>query len=475
MEQREEARVGGARQLAAHAHAVMGAEIPRDLERLMRTLLFDYLAVAGGGVPLPSSRAVRRAVVVADSRSDDRPSRVLGTEGYAAPADAAFVAGTVGHGLEMDDTFEQASSHPGTVVLPAVNAVAAATGASWDTAMRAAIAGYDVMCAVGVQLGAAESYGRGFHPTGVTGALGAAAAAALLLGLDEQQTTMAISLAANTAAGSLEFLSDGSWTKRLNAGNAAAVGVRAAVLASTDFLGPETALEGRDGFLTQYGRGVLRPLVLELGAGARETSIKFYPCCRYMHGVMDLLREVHAEIPDAALRASSVDVAVIEAGAALVSNPPERKLVIATPVDAQFSMPFGAALALTTGAAKAEQFSRAPELAADLGELMAKVTCVRSEALEAAYPAEWQAEVRVTLDDGTVVEKRENAFVGAPNNRASDDEIRAKASDLVGRDAADVLWALTQELRPDSDFAGEYLEAVYELFVDGALVAAGGE
>ncbi len=447
----------------------MSAEIPADLERLMRTLLFDYLTVAGGGVTLPSSRAVRQAVAVSATANLQQPARVLGTHVYASIADAAFVAGTIGHGLEMDDTFEEASSHPGTVVFPAVTAVASAVGATWDQVMRAAIAGYDVMCAVGVQLGAAESYGRGFHPTGVTGALGAATATALLLGLDEQQTTMAISLAANTTAGSLEFLSDGSWTKRLNAGNAAAVGVRAALLARTDFLGPETALEGRDGFLTQYGQGVRRPLVLELGAGARETSIKFYPCCRYMHGVMDLLSEIYHEVPDAAQRVTSLDVAVIEAGAALVANPPERKLVIATPVDAQFSMPFGAALTLTTGEAKATQFNDAPAIAADLAELMAKVRCVTSEALEAAYPAQWQAEVRLTLDDGSVIEKQEQAFVGAPKNRASGEKIVSKAADLVGSDSATAVWELTKNLRAGTEFVTEYLDAAYERFVDEAV------
>lgn len=457
--------ISDARQLARHAQSVKTAEIPSDLELIVRTLLFDFLTVAGGGVKLPSSSSVRKAINLSPTASSQLPARVIGTSDYASVIEAALVAGTTGHGLEMDDTFEEGSSHPGTVVFPAVNAVAAAVGATWQQAMRATIAGYDVMCAVGVQLGAAESYGRGFHPTGVTGALGAAAASALLLGLDEDQTTMAISLAANTTAGSLEFLSDGSWTKRLNAGNAAAVGVRAALLAGAGFLAPETALEGRDGFLTQYGQGVRRSLVLDLGAGARETSIKFYPCCRYMHGVMDLMIEIHHQIPDVAQRVVEIEAAVIEAGAALVANPPERKLVIGTPVDAQFSMPFGAALTLTKGEAKASQFNDAPEIASELSNLMAKVRCVTSDALEAAYPSQWQAEVRLTLDDGTVIEKREEAFIGAPTNRASDQQLLSKAEDLVGRDVAHAVWQLTTELQVNTDFVSEYLDKTYEYFL----------
>lgn len=451
-----------ARELALHTRSVAAAEIPEELAGWVRTLLFDHLAVAGGGVRLASSRAVVRSIAMAAHRSEMQPAPVLGTRRFASVADAALVAGTTGHGLELDDTFEEGSSHPGVVVFPAVAAVAAAYDSTWDEVLRASIAGYDVMCGVGVQLGAAEAYGRGFHPTGVAGALGAAAAASVLLGLDEQETTMAISLAANMTAGSLEFLSDGSWTKRLNAGNAAAVGTRAATLAAAGFVGPETAIEGRDGFLAQYGRGGGRLLGLSLGAGARDTSIKFYPCCRYMHGGIDLLRALHDEVPGVAGRVASVQVAVIEAGATLVADPPERKLVIGSPVDAQFSMPFGAAVALATGKANVAQFDDAPTVAKAMADLMAKVTCVRSEALETAYPRAWQAEIRVELQDGTVIERREPAFRGAPGNRATEAEIREKAADLVGAASAASIWAALSGLRADAPFVDGFLNGAYE-------------
>jgi 2-methylcitrate dehydratase PrpD len=453
-----------ARELAAHVRSVREAEIPADLATLMRTLLFDLLAVAGAGSTLPSSRAVLCATPLSPRRGPLQPAPVLGAAGYASAQDAALAVGTIAHALELDDTFEEGSSHPAVVILPAVAALASETGADWGTAMRAAIAGYDVMCAVGVQLGAADTYARGFHPTGVAGALGAAAASALLLDLDEHRTAMALSLAANTTAGSLEFLSDGSWTKRLNAGNASGAGIRAARLAAAGFLGPETAIEGRDGLLRQYGHGGGgRGLDLRLGRGAEETSIKFYPCCRYMHGAMDLLRAVHDERPDAAAWATRIEVAVIRAGAALVADPPARKLVIETPVDAQFSMPFGAAVALATGRATVAQFDDAARVAEQMGGIMAKVECVTSDALEDAYPARWQAEVRVELTDGTVIERSEDAFRGAPDNRATDREVRGKAADLIGPSAADALWDLCRRLEEDSPFDAEMIGTAYGL------------
>lgn len=452
-----------ARRLAAHTRLAATAPIPADLAGWMRTLLFDYLAVAGGGVRLTSSRAVVRSVATTAERSRTQSAPVIGTRRFASVIDAALVAGTTGHGLELDDTFEEGSSHPGVVVFPAVSALAAERDSTWEEVVRAAIAGYDVMCGAGVLLGAADTYSRGFHPTGVTGALGAAAAASVLLGLDEGQTTMAISLAANMTAGSLEFLSDGSWTKRLNAGNAAAVGVRAAMLAAAGYIGPESAIEGRDGFLVQYGRGGDRQLQLSLGSGALQTSLKFYPCCRYMHGVIDLLRAVHDEVPGIAEHVTAVQAGVIEAGAALVANPPARKLIIGTPVDAQFSMPFGAAVALTTGAATVEQFDNAPSVAVGLAGLMAKVECIRSDALEAAFPSQWQAEIRVELDDGSVIERRELAFRGAPGNRATEEEIRRKATDLIGPDSATSIWTSLAALEMDRSFVDGFLGDAYSV------------
>ncbi|WP_427004528.1 MmgE/PrpD family protein [Pseudarthrobacter sp. H2] len=428
------------RQLARHVLA--NQTMSPELSAWMRLLLLDYCAVTAGGANRGSAAAARAAVQVSAERNAFYPAALHGVDGFVTVEDAALVNGITAHGLELDDTFEESSLHPAVVIFPAVLAAADARGYSVDKVLSAAAAGYDVMCSVGVLLGAAESYGRGFHPTGVAGALGAAAAAAALSGLDEDQTVNALGLAANMAAGSLEFLSDGSWTKRLNAGHAAATGLRAAKLAAAGFNAPETALEGRDGFLRQYGEGLVegRELRLEYGRGALDTSIKFYPCCRYMHGNIDLLRDIHAEHPELALTdIESINVGVIKAGATLVSEPAERKLEVRTPVDAQFNMPFGAAVALTTGRATVEQFDDAPALAVELREWMEKVTCYTSEKLEAAFPAHWQAEVQVRLADGTVIERSEDAFRGAPEDRATWADIVLKAEGLIGEPSAAAL------------------------------------
>ncbi|SEJ78086.1 2-methylcitrate dehydratase PrpD [Arthrobacter sp. yr096] len=440
------------RRLAAHVvgNRIMSAE----LEERMRLLLFDYYAVTAAGTTRASAVSARSIIQTSPARSTLFPAGLPGVEGFTSVEEAALVNGITAHGLELDDTHEESSSHPAVVVFPAVLAAAEAGGYSAQQTLTAAAVGYDVMCFVGVLLGAKESYGRGFHPTGVAGVLGAAAAIASLHGLNEDETTQALGLAANMASGSLEFLSDGSWTKRLNAGHAAATGLRAARLAAAGFVAPETSLEGRDGFLRQYGEGSVdgRSLHLEFGEGALQTSIKFYPCCRYMHGNIDLLREIRDENPGLGIAdIKSIDVAVIKAGATLVSEPPEQKRRVATPVDAQFNMPFGAAVALATGEATVEQFDDAANVAANLQEWMDKVTCYTSDALEAAYPANWQAEVIVRLSNGDVIERSEKAFRGSPGDQADWATVLSKAEQLIGAEAASALEKSVKELSQTVD------------------------
>ena len=432
-----------------------------ELEDWMRLLHLDYAAVTTGGLDRDSAAAVLKAVPTFDEPSLAAPCSVVATPTrYAAEEHAALINGTIAHGLELDDTHEEGSLHPAVVIFPALFAVAETEGAAYGEVLTAAAVGYEVMCRTAVLIGSAESYGRGFHPTAISGSIGAAAAVSRLLGLDAAAATNAVAVGANLAAGSLEFLSDGSWTKRLNAGHAAANGIRAARLAQVGFDAPATAFEGDNGFLYQYGRGAAegRELRLELGSAALETSIKFYPCCRYMHGNIDLLREIHHEHPNLdPAEITAIDAAVITAGARLVSEPAERKLIVTSPVDAQFNMPFGAALAITTGEATVADFDNAPEVAKGLAETMAKVRCYTDEEVDAAYPARWQARVTVTLADGTVISRFSDAFVGSATKRATWGQIQDKAASLVGQERARELaeHARSQALEAKASLAGE--------------------
>jgi 2-methylcitrate dehydratase PrpD len=388
-----------------------------------RELLLDHLAVAERGARGPAATAAREAI------------------GTGTAADTALVTGIASHSIELDDTYERASLHPGVAVWPAVLAIASERGATLGEVLDAGTRGYDVMCGLGDRLDPGETYRRGFHPTGVVGPLAAAAAVARLLGLDEERERHAVAIATSMAGGLLAFLGDGAWTKPLHAGQAAANGIRAALLAEAGYTGPADAVEGRLGFLHAFGAMSPEPVALRPGEGLERTAVKHYSCCRYMHGCIDLLIALADEEELTAEDVAEVRCGVLSGGWDLVAEPKP----IRGQVDAQFSMAFGAALALTERRATLDDFERAVELAASFQPLIDRVECFRSERLDAAYPQAWGAEVEITTRGGAKLARAEDHFLGSPARPASAEDLRAKAALLLGEQRASELAAACLE------------------------------
>ena len=165
------------------------------------------------------------------------------------PAGAAFLNGALAHSLDFDDTHAAGSLHPGAPVIPAALAAGEMVGASGADVLAGIVAGYEVTCRVALALPAGAHYDRGFHPTATCGAFGAAAAAGRVFGLDADGIAGALGTVLSQAAGSLQFLANGAWTKRFQVGWAAMNGLVAATLVREGFKGAAEALEGKHGFM----------------------------------------------------------------------------------------------------------------------------------------------------------------------------------------------------------------------------------
>ncbi|MEK7862908.1 MAG: MmgE/PrpD family protein, partial [Chloroflexota bacterium] len=226
-------------QLADFCASLDWPALPGDARERTKELVLDHVGVAIRGSATDSGQAVRRYVerTPPSGPSNGAPSStgrssILGTNVRASAPWAALANGTSAHSIEMDDVTTESSLHPGVPVIPAALALAQERGASAIAFLEAVVTGYEVVMRVGNALGGANAYGRGFHPTGVAGAFGAAVAAARVLGLDADGAARAMGIAGTMASGSLEYLSDGAWTKRLNPGWAALRGLVAAELAA---------------------------------------------------------------------------------------------------------------------------------------------------------------------------------------------------------------------------------------------------
>jgi 2-methylcitrate dehydratase PrpD len=404
------------RQLAEFCTSLTWPEIPADARERTKELVLDHVGVAIRGSSTGSAQAIRSYVA---RTSPAGGSSLLGVDARATAAWAALANGVAAHSIEMDDVTTESSLHPGVAVIPAALGIAEERGASTVTFLEAVTAGYEVTMRVGNALGGANAYGRGFHPTGVAGAFGAAAAAARVLGLDAEGITRALGIAGTMASGSLEYLADGSWTKRLNAGWAAHAGLVAAELASEGFTGPPSAIDGAHGALRSFTDDA-HPERLLAGLGSplqvMLVSIKPYGCCRYNHGLIDAvlkLRREHGLTPDSV---ASMTLHVLSAGAPLVADPIERKRDPRNVVDAQFSAPFAAAVALARGAAGLREFDAATIADPTVRGLMRRIDCVRDPELDAQYPKIWPAAVTARLRDGRTLQTRITHALGEPEN-----------------------------------------------------------
>jgi 2-methylcitrate dehydratase PrpD len=283
-------------------------------------------------------------------------------------------------------------------------------------------------------LGPAEHYARGYHPTATCGAFGAAAAAGLVLGLDGEALARAFGIAGSQGAGSMEFLADGSWTKRLHPGWAASAGLHAAALGAAGFTAPASVFEGRFGVLHAWSAAPdAGALVRGDGFELLRTGVKPHACCRYVQAPIDAVMALRAEHGIRPADIERIEVAIVAAGFPIVCEPPERKRRPRSVVDAQFSLPFGVSVALARGGASPEEFSPAVLDDPVVLDLMARVRPVHDAALDACYPRTWPAWVRVVARGGAVLERRVEHALGDPEHFPAPDALRAKFRILAAR------------------------------------------
>ena len=392
------------------------------------------------GIALAASGTEIADVVgnVVDARGGAGRASAIGREGSYPAASAALLNGSLAHALDYDDTHLPSVLHPSAGVVPAALAAAevaeasgrellAATAAGDELAVRVGMAGYDR------ELGNSVFFEKGFHATSITGTLGAALAAAMVMGLEEARIGHAVAIAASMGAGIIEANRTGGTVKRVHCGWAAQAGVTAAELAAAGLTGPPTVFEGRFGFLRAYLDESADDRAIVDGLGERwELSrifFKPYPTNHFTHAGIDAAIKLREEGLDLA------EIEEIELGAAgavlrTIARPEAEKARPKTGYAAQFSGPFTVATALVGGGGglgvSLDDFT--DEEVKDpvkLG-LAAKVRCVADEECNRIFPNQLPAVLRVRLKGGEVREARVSHNRGGPENPLSDEELRAK-------------------------------------------------
>jgi 2-methylcitrate dehydratase PrpD len=356
-------------------------------------------------------------------------SALIGSRARVAAANAVLANATLAHGLDFDDTREDAIVHTGCVAVTTALAVGEAAAASGGAALEALIAGVEVMCRIGLAVPGAL-HARHFHPTAMAGSFAAAAAAGKLYRLDEDALTRAFGVCGSQASGIIEYLADGSSTKRLHPGWAAHAGVTAALLARAGFTGPETVLEGAHGFYAAFAGGHdPARLDAQLGSLGRvwelsELTLKPYPCGSIAQPYMDCalrLRERH--------RVEAADVTAIRCRTAAgpvprLWEPIEAKRAPVNGYAAKFSLPYLVAVMLVKGRAGLAEFADGAVKDPAVLAVAHRVGYEVDPSID--YPRQFIGDVEVTLADGRVLGERQDRPSGGPDAPMGREALEAK-------------------------------------------------
>jgi 2-methylcitrate dehydratase PrpD len=358
-------------------------------------------------------------------------ARIFADDRGYAPAGAALVNAVLGHSLDFDDTHAAAIVHPGAPVIPAALAAAEMVGASGAETSAAIVAGYEVALRLALALPAGAHYDRGFHPSATCGVFGAAAAAARVFRLDAEHVASALGIALSQSAGSLQFLSNGAWTKRFQVGWAGMAGLVAATLAREGFKGAAEPIEGRHGFLNAYAPApVPERVTRDLGRvfEVMATGVKPYPSCRWGHAGIDAALALRQELGLEPDEIESATLGVSRAGLLLIGEPAAKKADPRNVVDGQFSGPFVIAVALGTGRMDWDSYRLLDDPA--IRALLPKIACSNDPEIEAEFPANMAGKLTLRAR-GRVFTRTVIVPRGEPANFPDEAAFRAKFAGLA--------------------------------------------
>jgi 2-methylcitrate dehydratase PrpD len=412
-----------------YARFVLGLaldQVPPPVAAKATSLALDTL-----GSCLASSREdFGRDVLQAAERLGGPPeSTLIGTKSRSGAASAVLANATLAHGLDFDDTREDAIVHTGCVAVTTALAVGEALGASGRAVLEAMIAGVEVMCRVGLAV-PGSFHARHYHPTSLTGGFAAAAVAGKLYGLTEDQQVHAFGICGSQAGGIIEYLADGSWTKRLHPGWAAHAGIAATLLARSGFTGPETVFEGAHGFYQAFAGGYEEPkldaLLATLGRTweLAELTLKPYPCGSIAQPYMDCalrLRQQHQIKPEqiAGIRCRTAEGPIPRLWEPLASKHSPKNGYAA-----KFSLPYLLALMLVKGRATLAEFT--DEAARDQAVLAVAGKVGYEVDATIDYPRQFIGHVAIRLRDGRLLEERQDHPRGGPDFPLTREEVEAK-------------------------------------------------
>ena len=379
-----------------------------------------FLNWAGCAVGAARHEAAQAALDAAAMLQPAPQATLLGRAERVDMASAALINGISSHLFDFDDTHLKTIIHPAGPVASALLALAEVTGASGRQVIDALVLGIDVSCRLGNVM-YPDHYDRGWHITGSTGQMGAAAGCARLLGLDEERTAMALGIAASQPVGMREQF--GTMTKPFHPGAAARAGLLAALLAKHGFTSSPKSIEAPRGYVQVVStKCAWREATDELGERFEISfnTYKPFACGIVIHPTIDAA----VQLRERGVRAQDVERIELKVHSLVLELTGKKE-----PKDGlqgKFSVYHGFAAGLVFGQAGEGEYADDIVTRADVVALRGKVVATVDDSI-----AEAAADVTAVLKDG----RRERVFVehaiGSLERPMTDANLEAKLRSLA--------------------------------------------
>lgn len=347
---------------------------------------------------------------------------------------AAFINSLMGHRLELDDVHTNSKTHIGTVVVPAAICLSQYLNSTSKEFLEAVLCGYETMSRIGMGFGVSSHRNKGWHVTSTAGTFGAAAVAAKLFKLNENETANALGMAGTQSFGLWAFLEDSASSKILHPARATSCGIEAAILAKSGMTGPKNILNAKDGSLykAMSDEYELSLVTKDLGLIYEILNMdnKPYPCCRSTHCSIDsalYLRDKY-NININQIKEIQIDTYLVgykQCGLTEGSISPK------TSTEAKFSTPYTFATAFIYGSVTLEHFNIQSITDTKVQTLLKKVKVKPNEEFTKTYPEHWGCKSKISMLGGQEFEVEIKDALGSVYNPITKNEIERKVAPLI--------------------------------------------
>jgi len=383
-------------------------EIPNEVVDKIKLTFMDSLGL------IFASRNEDYIKAIKQSFTDSGNCTVPGHLEKLCPSDAIVLNGTAIHGEDFDDTFEGTPVHVGSVMCSSLLTATEYYKLKPKEILKGLAVGSELMCRLAL-VSPMAIHKQGFHPTAILGAFGASIGISKILKNSVLQTTSSLGIVGSMASGIIEYLAEGTWTKRLHPGWAGASGWKSAHLGKNNFKGPRTVLDGKNGIFNSFADSKIIPdfkkLTDDLGSfwHTNNLAIKPFACGTMTQPFIDCAIKAREKINNLN-EIKSIICKVGEGTVHRLWEPLSEKRKPTTPYSAKFSVPFCIAVGLYFGKAGLLEFTQEQIKNRKILNLCSKISYEIDPKNE--YPKNYSGEINIILKNSQVIKETQPGLRG---------------------------------------------------------------